>query len=136
MMLAPMFAFVILILVVFVYGITLRMNAARSGEVHPAYFKVFDARGKDVPVRLIQLKNNVDNLFQMPTLFLVGGALATVYGPDSFCIFLGWLYVGLRATHSFIHLTYNHVIHRFAAFVLSNICILLIWIRVAFVLAP
>ena len=36
-------------------------------------------------------------------------------------IVLAWFYVGLRALHSGIHLTYNKVQHRLAVFALSNV---------------
>ena len=130
-----MFAMVVLIIAVFVYGITIRVKAARSGVVHPSYFKVFDARGKDIPVRLQQLKNHAENLFQMPMVFLIAGSVSLHFEPDFVISFLAWCYVALRVIHSFVHLTYNHVIHRLSAFVLSNICLMIIWIRLVFVLS-
>jgi hypothetical protein len=38
-----------------------------------------------------------------------------------------WLYVALRYVHSFIHLTYNRVIHRFAVYVLSTVILFMLW---------
>ena len=134
-MLSAMFAMVLLVFAVFFYGITIRVSAVRRGQVHPAYFRVFDARGKAVPDRLVQLKNHIDNLFQMPLLFLLVGILTLNYGPDGLATVLAWAYVSLRALHSFIHLTYNRVTHRLVAFVLSNMCLLILWVRVVFVLS-
>jgi len=42
---------------------------------------------------------------------------------------LAWAYVACRALHSLIHLTYNNVLHRLAAFAASNVVLLVIWIR-------
>lgn len=72
--------------------------------------------------------DNYRNLFEMPVLFylaLVVAALtdqvtATVLG-------LAWAYVGARALHSVIHCTYNKVMHRFRAFLLSVIVLVSLW---------
>lgn len=72
--------------------------------------------------------DNYRNLFEMPVLFylaLVVAALtdqvtATVLG-------LAWAYVGARALHSVIHCTYNKVMHRFRAFLLSVIALVSLW---------
>ena len=40
-----------------------------------------------------------------------------------------WAYVLLRYAHSFIHVTYNQVMHRFAAFVASAVVLAFLWIR-------
>ena len=35
---------------------------------------------------------------------------------------------GLRAIHSLIHVTYNNVMHRLAAFALSNLVLAVFWV--------
>jgi hypothetical protein len=40
---------------------------------------------------------------------------------------LAWIYVLLRAAHSFIHVTYNRVIHRFAAYAASTLVLFAMW---------
>ena len=40
---------------------------------------------------------------------------------------LAWAYVALRVVHSLIHLSYNHVYHRLAAFVVSNGVLAALW---------
>ena len=42
-------------------------------------------------------------------------------------VHLAWAYVALRIVHSLIHLSYNHVLHRFLAFATSNVVLLGIW---------
>jgi hypothetical protein len=44
-----------------------------------------------------------------------------------FFVMGAWLYVALRYIHSFIHLTYNRVIHRFAVYVLSTVILFTLW---------
>jgi len=38
-----------------------------------------------------------------------------------------WIYVALRCVHSFIHLTYNRVIHRFVVYALSAVVLFVLW---------
>jgi len=51
-----------------------------------------------------------------------------VSGKVDLRVLTAWCYVGCRAAHSIIHLTYNHVYHRLAAFTASNFVLLLFWI--------
>ncbi len=48
---------------------------------------------------------------------------------DAAGLALAWAYVARRALHSLIHLTYNNVFHRLAAFAAGNVVLLVIWIR-------
>ena len=40
---------------------------------------------------------------------------------------LAWTYVAARVLHSAIHCTYNTVMHRFRAFALSMLVLLVLW---------
>ena len=72
--------------------------------------------------------DNFRNLFEVPVLFYaVGCALAIAEAESATQVALAWLFVGLRAVHTFIHLTYNRVTHRFAAYVLSSIVVFVMW---------
>src|ERR1700730_11061689 len=61
--------------------------------------------------------DNLVNLFEIPVLFYV--ALIILYVTNlSNGLYLGlaWAFVLLRYAHSFIHVTYNRVKHRFAVY--------------------
>ena len=76
--------------------------------------------------------NNLKNLFEMPVLFYVAVLLSVVLMiPDGLLVKLAWGFVLLRAVHSAVHCTYNRVMHRFIAYALSCLFLLLIWIRLA-----
>jgi len=47
---------------------------------------------------------------------------------------LAWAYVGLRYIHSFIHITYNRVLHRFAVFVFSSVVLFALWVRLGWII--
>jgi hypothetical protein len=41
---------------------------------------------------------------------------------------LAWVYVGLRALHSLVHLTYNNVMHRLIVFAAGNVVLAALWV--------
>jgi hypothetical protein len=77
----------------------------------------------------VQASDNYKNLFEMPVLFYAVCALLIATGAASDFFALGaWLFVVLRAVHSFIHCTYNKVSHRFGIFLLSLLVLIVLWI--------
>jgi hypothetical protein len=69
------------------------------------------------------------NLLELPTLFYVVGIVLYVTGGASMpAIAIAWAFVALRVVHSLVHLTYNHVLHRLAAFSLATVALALLWI--------
>ena len=74
---------------------------------------------------------NFTNLFEVPSLFYI--AIITIYITqltDTLLLTLCSLFVFLRYLHSFIHSTYNNVMHRFYAYISSTI---ILWITWAFI---
>lgn len=105
-----------------------RFRASFAGKVGPDDFKFgeSDRVPKDVAIP----NRNLMNLLEMPMLFYV--ACVTLYvtkATGSTALALAWTYVGLRAAHSAIHLTYNRVVHRLIAFAASNVVLGVIWMR-------
>jgi len=89
-----------------------------------------------VPGEVSLPNRNLMNLLELPVLFYVACLAFYVGGiVDVAAVVLAWAYVALRAAHSVIHLTYNNVFHRLAAFAASNAVLLALWIRFAFALA-
>ena len=80
--------------------------------------------------------DNFRNLFEIPVLFFaVCLALAVTDTVTPVQIALAWTFVALRAVHSLIHVTYNRVVHRFAAYVASSLCVFAMWALFAVSLA-
>jgi hypothetical protein len=76
--------------------------------------------------------DNFRNLFEIPVLFHVLVALLFVTGTYSEAdLMLAWVFVLLRAGHSFIHCTYNNVMHRFSAHSLSTLVLFYLCARFA-----
>jgi hypothetical protein len=73
--------------------------------------------------------NNFRNLFEMPVLFFALVPLLLVTGRDGIVqVALAWVYVGLRAVHSAIHIGRGPRSRRFLAHLLSTIVLRAMWI--------
>lgn len=83
------------------------------------------------PKREWQVSNAFDNQFQLPVLFYVAAALALYFGPTLLEVGLAWLFVITRYVHAFIHITDNHVIRRFTAYVAGLVLLCIFWLDLA-----
>lgn len=119
-----------LVLLTFAVGVRLlycRVREMRAKRIHPQLASTsvqMSARLEDV-----RAADNFRNLFEVPMLFyaLVGTAIAV--GPvPGWLVYGAWLFVVLRYIHSAIHCTYNRVMHRLAAFLVSFMVIVVLWV--------
>jgi len=75
--------------------------------------------------------DNFSNLFEMPVLFYTVVLLALILlVEDTVLVALAWMFVILRIVHSYIHTTYNTVMHRFMVFAASCAVLFFMWARV------
>ncbi len=119
-------------LVLLTFAVAMRMLAARVAEmrakrIHPQAV----ATSAQIAARLenSQAADNFRNLFETPVLFyaLSAVALATGHTPD-WLVYGAWLYVALRALHSWIQCSYNKVMHRFRAYLAGFALLVVLWI--------
>ena len=76
--------------------------------------------------------DNFRNLFELPVLFYVALVVAAQIGMvDGVSLALSWAFVALRVAHSWIHVTYNKVMHRFAVYVAGGMVLWLLWAYLA-----
>ena len=105
-----------------------RFRAAYRRQVTPGDFRYGES--ERVPSEARLPSRNFVNLLEMPVLFYVACVVLYVIGAvDAAGLALAWAYVACRALHSLIHLTYNNVFHRLAAFAAGYVVLLVIWIR-------
>jgi len=72
---------------------------------------------------------NHASLLEMPVLFYAICLMAFVTNRvDNGMLLFAWTYVGLRALHSAVHLSYNAVLHRLTLFALSNLVLMAMWV--------
>ena len=105
-----------------------RLRAAAQGRVRAKDFRLGESA--TVPADVALFNRNFMNLLELPVLFYV--ACLTLYATrtaDGTALVLAWLYVGLRVCHSLVHVTYNNVFHRLAAYAASVVVLLAMWVR-------
>ncbi|HVP08657.1 MAG TPA: hypothetical protein VMT02_03970 [Burkholderiales bacterium] len=66
-------------------------------------------------------------VFPMAALAVLTLAVLLLIPVRRFRAGLAWSYVALRLVQSAIHLTYNRVRHRLAAFAASNVVLVMLW---------
>ncbi len=130
--LVPMLAMVGLTFLVWARMYHLRIVHIVSGKLDPDKYKLKSAYG-DVPDKVMYPSENLINLFELPVLFYA--VVLSIYitkSTDGVFVVLAWAYVGLRYVHSFIHISYNRVVHRFTAYFVSSLILWFIWARLAY----
>ena len=120
----------VVVLAFHTFAVAVRLLVARIGEmrrrrIHPQ--KVATSKGLS-ELECVAISDNFKNLFEMPVLFYVVCVLLMVTGHvTTFFVAAAWLYVALRIVHSWIHCTYNKVMHRFYAFFASVVVLAAMW---------
>lgn len=132
-MIHAMFALVILTVVIGIITVKTRFSAVKAKTLSPHYFKLM--QGEDIPKRVTQTTRCFNNLFEVPTLFYVVCTLYIVLGIESeIANYLAYSFVFLRIVVAYIHITYNHVMHRMLTFVASVLCVLALWVNLVITL--
>lgn len=124
----------LLIQVLLTFAVWIRMYYLRLREISAANIDPQDLSTRDgkqgLLVRSAASSDNLMNQFEMPVLFYAAVLLALILmWQDPLLVLLCWLFVAARIAHALIHTTYNAVVHRFAAYALSSIFLLAIWVR-------
>jgi hypothetical protein len=122
----PVIALVLLTAIVWVRLYVERIRELRQRRIDPQALTTSALTAQTL--QRVQASDNFKNLFEVPVLFYALCAVLTLAQSVSpFFVVGAWLYVALRYVHSFIHLTYNRVIHRFAVYVLSTVILFILW---------
>lgn len=129
--LAPIFAMAAITGFVWIIMLIQRARHMRRHKISP----------QDMPTRAladakfgdVQAANNaLMNLFELPVLFYLISVVTLMTGnPDALFVGAAWAYVALRGVQAAIHVSYNNVAHRGAAYLLSSIVMWLMWVRFA-----
>jgi len=133
-LLIPLLAQVALTFVVMIIMYRKRVTEMKTKRIHPQRTKT---RSKTLGVLTDSeaAANNYTNLFESPVLFYTAILLTLILMvQDSILVILAWTYVGSRYIHSFIHITYNRVMHRFMIFLFSSFVLFAIWVRLGWII--
>ena len=111
-------------------AVWIKMYADRLGEMRARRIdpQALAAARATAELERPQAAENFRNLFEVPVLFYVLCiALVLNGGSTRGFVAAAWAYVGLRALHSLIHVTYNRVTHRFLVYVASTLLLFGMW---------
>lgn len=110
-----------------------RIHEMRSRRINPQSLSTSSSASQSLSH--VKASDNFSNLFEVPVLFYIL-CLALVVAQKLTVEFVygAWAFVALRALHSFIHITYNRVMHRFYAYAASTILLLGMWARLGIAL--
>ncbi len=123
-----MFLMVLLTFIVACIAVKARFASVKNKTVKAKFYSLMD--GQEVPDIITKTTRNFNNQFEVPVLFYVVCSLYIFWGVNSyFSLIVAWLFVALRIVHSYIHLTYNHVLHRMLTFWFSLLCVMVLWIN-------
>ena len=133
-LLLPLLAQVVLTFVVMLVMYRKRVAEMKSKRIHPQRTKS-RSMTHGVLTDSETAANNYANLFESPILFYTAILLTLILMvQDSILVALAWTYVGSRYLHSFIHITYNRVMHRFSVFIFSSFVLLAMWVRLGWII--
>lgn len=129
----PMFALFAWTIVVSLRSLQVRIAAMRAREVSESYFEIFAG---EAPEHVVKVGNNLRNLTEFPQLFYVVALLIMMTGSvDETFFWLAWAYVAFRVLHSVVHMSFNKVKPRFAMFIISQLVLIVMWVKLAWQLA-
>ncbi|RLQ21932.1 hypothetical protein DWB85_10105 [Seongchinamella sediminis] len=124
----PVATMLLLTLVVWVTLFVTRMKYLTANKVDAERLKTPADVQALIPGDVSAAANNFKNLFEVPVVFYVTCFYLTLFGQvDSLHLGCAWVFVAGRILHSFIHCSYNRVMHRFLVYLLSSLAL---WVMV------
>ena len=129
--LLPLLVMVFLTFLVWAYLFALRIPEIKLKNIDPDALRD-RAEAHALLTTSAAASNNLKNLFEMPILFYVAVMLVILLLiQDALLVRLAWGFVIMRVIHSVVHCSYNRVMHRFIAYFISCLFLLLLWLRLA-----
>ena len=127
----PALAMVALTIVVWLRMYAIRIGEMKRERIHPQAV----ATSAQMAARLSDTRaaDNFRNLFELPVLFYLALVVAAMTAQTGAVVLaLAWIFVALRLLHSWIHCTYNKVMHRFKAYLAGGVALWALWTVLAF----
>lgn len=127
--LAPVFAQVVLTLVLAVLMMTARISAERSGSVS---LDGVSSRSAPWPEAARKRSDSFHNQFELPVLFYVAVIVGLITRQaDLVFVVLSWIFVALRCLHALEHVGPDRLTARFAFFAAGALVLAALWIYLA-----
>lgn len=135
LLLLPLLGMVFLTFGIMLWMLKLRYQAIREDGLNPRYFKLY--KGAKIPDYLAKVTQHFENLLEVPILFYLAIILVLALNIiDLGYIILAWGFFLSRCIHTVIHTSYNRLIHRKNAFILSMLVLIILWIKITVDVVP
>jgi len=133
-LLLPLLAQVALTFIVMTTMYRTRVAELKAKKIDPQRIST-RSKSRELLTDSASAADNYSNLFETPVLFYTAILTTLVLMvQDSILVALAWAYVSSRYVHSFIHVTYNRVMHRFIAFIFSSFVLFAFWVRLGWII--
>ena len=120
----PVFATVLLTLLVWVYMYIRRISFFKRNKVNPKDLAVPGALGQLSPPEVANPSDNLKNLFEIPVIFYALALYLFVTSQvDAAYLIAAWIFVAFRVLHSVVHCTVNVVMLRFYLYLISTLAV-------------
>lgn len=127
---APFLTMLCLTIVVWIYMYIRRIGFMLKNKIPAHVGSTPENMRKVLPDNVNASANNLNNLFQIPLLFYAICLYLMWAGQaDNLHLMCAWAFVILRAIHSLIHCTINHVMSRFVVYFVSSLVVFFMIIR-------
>lgn len=128
----PMFILVLFTILNLLYIVIARTRAVLKKEIPENFFVAkIKTENFSYPQRFTILDNHFKNLLELPPFYYFACIMVIILAEiDEVIVLSGLAFFLLRLVHSFIHLTYNKVSHRFTVFLFSLIALLSMWVKI------
>lgn len=128
----PVFAVMLLTLVVWVYMYVRRIRFITSNQLQPADLAVPGALAQLSPPAVANPSDNLKNLFEIPVIFYaVALYLFVTQQVDATDVAAAWVFAAFRVLHSLVHCTVNIVMLRFCLYLFSTLAVWFMFARAA-----
>lgn len=122
------------VLLTFVLMFLMAMQRVKAANARRYKIRDIAVDSGKYPDDVRKFGNSYSNQFELPVLFYLLCILLMLLQPggNSLYLLLAWAFVVGRYVHAFIHVTSNHVLRRFYAFLVSALVLVLMWALLAF----
>ena len=119
---APAMVLMLITFLVWLQMLLRRIIESRRNKIHPQKMAMPEGVNAVLSERALAVSNCFKNFLEMPVLFYVVCVFITLSQQvDALYMSMAWAFVALRGVQAAVHCTYNRVMHRFMAYLLSSL---------------
>ena len=130
--LQPVIVLAIQTLIIMLWMFGARVSAFRQHNITPDQSKHTSDAARLLPSQVRAIGDNFSNLAELPVVFYAVTLTIWAAGhADQIHIYCAWGFVIFRIVHSLVQIIYNNVLHRFGAYLVGALFLIVMVIREA-----